>query len=131
MYFCKFCSINPHLLKTLREHDREEYFVNKGVPKIADPGRKCDVHDKHVSHLQAVDYEKIGREKSVVAMIREKALFDQAAKDKDYDVFIKQYMKVALWLFEREVPHTSNYASLLDVVAGFNEDLCRFGQTRL
>ena len=86
-------------MKTLREHDREEYFVNKGVPKTADPGRKCDVHDKHVNHLQAVDYEKIGREKSVVAMIREKALFDQASKDKDYDVFIKQYMKVALWLF--------------------------------
>ena len=39
-------------------------------------------------------------------------------------------MKVALWIFEHEVPHTSNYASLLDLVAGFNEDLCRFGQTR-
>ena len=111
MYFCKFCSIYPHLSKTLREHDREEYFVNKGVPKNADP-------------------DKLGREKSVVAMIREKALNDQAAKDKDFDVFIKQYLKVALWLFEREVPHTSNYASLLDLVAGFNEDLCRFGQTR-
>ena len=58
MYFWKFCRINPHLLKTLREHDREEYFVNKGVPKIADPGRNCDLHDKHVSHLQAVDNEK-------------------------------------------------------------------------
>ena len=46
MYFCKFCGINPYLLKTLREHDREEYFVNKGVPKTADPGRKCDVHDQ-------------------------------------------------------------------------------------
>ena len=73
-----------------------------------------------------MEYDKIGREKSVVAMIREKALFDQAAKDKDYGVFIKQFIKVALWLFVREVPHTSNDGCLLvlDLGAGFNEDIC-------
>ena len=77
-----------------------------------------------------MDYERTGREKSVIVMIREKALSDQAVKEKDYDVFMKQYMKVALWLFEHEVPHTANYTYLLDLVASFNKDLCRFAQTR-
>ena len=84
--FCKFCSINPTLLKCIREHSKEEYFVNKGVAKAADPGRKCDVHDNLISHLQAVDYARISREMSVVAMIRQKALFDEAANEKEYDV---------------------------------------------
>ena len=66
----------------LREHDREEYFVNKGVPKTFDPGRKCDVHDRSISHLQALDYERTGREKSVIAMIREKALSDKPLRRK-------------------------------------------------
>ena len=39
-------------------------------------------------------------------------------------------MKIALWLFERELPHTGNFASLIDLVSSFNEDLCHFGQTR-
>ena len=78
IYFCKFCRIKPTLLMCLREHDREEYFVNKGVLKTSDPGRKCDVHDRSISYLQALDYERTGREKSVIGMIREKALYDQA-----------------------------------------------------
>ena len=43
---------------------------------------------------------------------------------------MKQYMTVAVWLFEHEVPHTASYTSLLDLVASFNKDLCRFAQTR-
>ena len=40
-YFCKFCSVNPTLLRCLRENIKEEFFTNKGMSKTADPGRKA------------------------------------------------------------------------------------------
>ena len=52
-------------------------------------------------------------------MIKDKALIELAEKEKDYDVIIKHYMKIALWLFKREIPHTGNYTSLLDLVCNF------------
>ena len=63
-------------------------------------------------------------------MIKDKALLEQSEKEKDYDIFIQHYMKIALWLFKREIPNTGNYTSLLDLVSSFNGELCRFGQTR-
>ena len=131
-YTCKFCSVNPTLLRCQRENNRDDFFTNKGVSKTADPGRKAESHAKLLSHNQSVDFDKVSnrQRRSVIDMIKDKALIELAEKEKDDDVFIKHYMKIALWLFKREIPHTGNYTSLLDLVCNFNIELCYFGQTR-
>ena len=63
-------------------------------------------------------------------MIKDLAMIELAEKEKDSDIFLKHPMKIALWLFKREIPHTGNYTSLLDLVWNFNRELCYFGQTR-
>ena len=39
-------------------------------------------------------------------------------------------MRAAYWLFKNEIPHTTNFESLLDLLCLHDEVLCQFSQTR-
>ena len=54
--YCQVCTVNPTILRTLRVSNKEEYFINRGVSKHLDPGRKADVHLKQLSHSQSVEF---------------------------------------------------------------------------
>ena len=132
LYFCKVCTKNPTLLRALRRSNKEEYFVNKGVPKGHDPGRKADVHFKQLSHDQSVDYEKLisGEKSSLIDRMTEQAIAEKSKKESDTNVFVKKYMRAAYWLFKNEIAHTTNFERLLDLLCLYDEDLCHFSQTR-
>ena len=132
LYFCRICIMNPTLLRTLRGSNKEEYFVTKGVAKHSDPGRKADVHLKQLSHNQAIDFVKVvsGEKKSMLDSMREQAIAEKAKNEADRNVYIKEYMRAAYWLFKNEIPHTTNFESLLGLLCLHDKDLCHFSQTR-
>ena len=61
LYYCKVWKINPAIIRSLCSKEKEEFFINKGVPKNSDPGRKADVHLKHPSHHLSIEYDKLAR----------------------------------------------------------------------
>ena len=54
----------------------------------------------------------------------------EKAKEADTNLYIKEYLRAAYWLFRNEIPHTTNFESLLDLLCLHDEDLCQFSQTR-
>ena len=132
LYFCKVCTKNPTFLRVLRINNKEEYFVNKGVPKGHDTGRKADVHCKQLNHDQSLDYEKLisGEKRSLIGKMTEQAIVEKSKKESDTNVFVKKYMRAAYWLFKYEIAHTTNFDRLLDLLCLYDEDLCHFSQTR-
>ena len=116
-YYCEVCTINPTLLLTLRASNKEDYFINKGVSKHFDPGRKADAHLKQLSHSQSIEFAKVmsGEKKALVDSMTEQAIAEKA-KEADTNLYIKEYLRAAYWLFKNEIPHTTNFDSLLDLL---------------
>ena len=85
-YYCEVCTINPTLLRTLRASNKEEYFINKGVSKHFDPGRKADAHLKQLSHSQSIEFAKVmsGEKKTLVDSMTEQAIAEKAKKEADF-----------------------------------------------
>lgn len=132
LYYCEVCTVNPTLLRVLRASNKEEYFVNKGVPKNSDPGRKADAHMKQLSHSQSFDFAKVisGEKKTLLDSMTQQAITEKAKKEADTNVYIKEFLRAAYWLFKNEIPHTTNFESLLDLLCLQDENLCHFSQKR-
>ena len=128
------CTKNPTLLRIIRINNKEEYFVNKGIPKDHDPGERQTyiVTCKQLSHYQSLDYEKLisGEKRSLIDKMTEPAIVEKSNKESDTNVFVKKYMKAAYWLFKYEITHTTNFDRLLDLLCLYDKDLCHFSQTR-
>ena len=120
------------ILRTLRASNTEEYFINKGVSKHLDPGRKADALLKQLSHSQSVEFAKVisGEKKTLVDSMTEQAIAAKAKKEIDTNLYIKEYLRAVYWLFKNEIPHTTNFESLLDLLCLHDESLCHFSQTR-
>ncbi|KAF4736021.1 hypothetical protein FOZ62_008117, partial [Perkinsus olseni] len=110
----------------------KEYFTNTGVDKKKDPGRKAAAHEAKPSHQAAVarDATARGPTQSVVKKMHDaalKAFQKNSAGDAEN---IKNYIKLALWLTAREIPHTTNYEPLIELVSSFNATMLHWGQVR-
>ena len=104
------------------------YVIVIVVAKHCDPGRKADAHLKLFIHGQSVDFAKVlsGEKRSLLDTMTEQAITEKAKKEGDRNVYIKKYLRAAYWLFKNEIPHTTNFESLLDLLCLHDEDLCYF-----
>ena len=127
LYYCKVCSTN-----SIAGSVPDRYSVNKGVPKDKQPGRKCKPHNKSDIHVQSAVAERLisGQDRSIVTQLTDMAIADSKRRESDKKDFMTKYMKLALFLFEEEIPHTTKFNTLVDLVCSFDSSLCHFAQTR-
>ena len=94
------------------------FFVNCGVAKNKQPGRKACRHATSTMHMQSMNMKNIisGATQSVVDQLTNRALHDAKLREKDAETYVKKYMKVALFLFKEEIPHTTKFEKLLDLI---------------
>ena len=57
------------------------------------------------------------------------AIADSKRRESDKEEFMTKYMKLALFLFEEEIPHTTKSNTPVDLICSFDTSLCHFAQT--
>ncbi|EER00196.1 hypothetical protein Pmar_PMAR017054 [Perkinsus marinus ATCC 50983] len=129
-YFCSICSRDPVLLKAAE--GKVEYFTNVGVEKAKDPGRKAEAHASKSSHHSALSRHNIasGNTKSAVQSLQDAALRAFQKSSAEDETYIKEYIKLGLWCASHEIPHTTAYEPLINLVSSYNGELLRWAQVR-
>ena len=61
-----------------------------------------------------------GVAQSVVEQLTNRALHDTKLREKDAETYVKKYMKVALFLFKEEIPHTTKFEKLIDIICSWS-----------
>ena len=61
-----------------------------------------------------------GVAQSVVEQLTNRALHDAKLREKDAETYVKKYMKVALFLFKEEIPHTTKFEKLIDIICSWS-----------
>ena len=89
-----------------------------------------DAHHKQLIRSQSVEFAKVisGEKKTLVDSMTEQAIAPK--EETDTNLYIKEYLRAAYWLFKNEIPHTTSFESLLDLLCLHDECLCHFSQTR-
>ncbi|KAF4663879.1 hypothetical protein FOL47_005516, partial [Perkinsus chesapeaki] len=131
-YYCKICSNDVVLLKCLSDSGTQEYFTNLGVDKTQDPGRKAEVHQERASHKAAICRRDVisGVRPSAIEALTKAALRDFQRQKAADSYFIKEYIKLALWCASHEVPNTTMFEPLIDLISSKDHAMLKWAKVR-
>ncbi|KAF4646653.1 hypothetical protein FOL46_005350, partial [Perkinsus olseni] len=89
-------------------------------------------HAAKASHQSALSRAKIasGNSQSAVQALQEAALKAYQKKSAADKTYVKEYIKLALWCASNEIPHTTVYEPLINLVSSYSGDMLRWAQTR-
>ncbi|EER04030.1 hypothetical protein Pmar_PMAR015367 [Perkinsus marinus ATCC 50983] len=133
-YYCKVC--RPAYLRgdLLLKDAAEKYFVGKLVGNRQQPGRKAKAHAVDAAHVSLVTRAGVdsgsARQRGALS-----ALYDASARSKMLQLKTEKagllsYIEGLYFLTKEEIPHTTKFGSLLNLLYRFSPELRAFGVTR-
>ncbi|KAF4759052.1 hypothetical protein FOZ63_030864 [Perkinsus olseni] len=133
-FYCRIC--RPAFLRgdSAARTGEMKSFIGRLVGPKDQPGRKADAHTREAIHvaLSARMNSDAGRgqHRNALAVMYQASTQSKAQQLEKEKVGVRKYIEVLYFLTKEEIPHTTKYPKLLDLVYRFDPKLASFAATR-